>query len=147
MSTHLPPFEFVQNADGLRQIIVEDQTCASVQECLSVDPSIADDLASLSEVANFFARGYNYRVIHDVDAYRANYAERLASEDPNQEFQEGRIRLRDFGVADTKEMQPPRREGESLIFYVEEGVLGIPYRVTAGGDGEISYEPLPMSPG
>ena len=37
-----------------------------------------------------------------------------------------------------------------MIFYAEDDYLGIPYRVTAPSpahpQGEIRYEPLPMSP-
>ena len=99
---------------------------------------------------NHLKYGSEYRLILDPDAFRAHYEKRFQAEDPNAPFQEGVPRLRDFGHCDTSEIAPPRVEAGSVIFYVEDDFLGIPYRVAAPGpdqpEGEITYDPLPMSP-
>lgn len=109
-----------------------------------------DQLLLYCRAVNHLKHGTEYRLIPDPDAYRSKYRRRLASEDPKAPWQDGVPRVSDFGVCETAEIALPRMEGESVIFYVEDDYLGIPYRVTAPApnhpEGEISYEPLPMTP-
>jgi hypothetical protein len=109
-----------------------------------------DQLPLYCRALNHLKFGTEYRLILDPDAYRARYQRRLESEDPKAPWQEGVVRVRDFGVCDTSEITAPRMEAGAVIFYVEDDFLGIPYRVDAPApdhpEGEINYEPLPMSP-
>ena len=138
--------------ENRRVVLVGDQPAATLQEVLASAPELKAPagLGKYCDVVNYLARGRKYRLIHDPDAYRARYDRRFISEDPNAPFQEGVPRLRDFGLCQTAEIQAPRIEGGSVLFYVEDDFLGIPYRVAAPGpdqpEGEITYTPLPMSP-
>ena len=141
-----------RDADGKPVITVGGTKVATLAELVAAVPDLTrpERLDELCDDINHLQHGSDYRVIHDADAYRAWYEQRLQSEAPDQPFQSGVVRLRDFGHCETAEIQAPHQEGASLIFYVEDDYLGIPYRVTAPlpeqPDAEITYEPLPMSP-
>ena len=140
------------NAEGRPVIAVGGAEVAALAALVEADPSLKqpDKLGAWADAVNHLQYGSEYHVIHDPEAYRARYAQRLASENPDEPWREGVVRVSDFGVCDTAEIQPPRREGASLLFYAEDDYLGIPYHVTAPlpeqPSGEVHYEPLPMTP-
>lgn len=142
---------FTQNA-GRRVVQSGDLAAATVEELITAVPALArpEHLAAYCDAVNHLARGRDYRPIHDADAYRHRYEQRYGAEDPKAPFQEGVPRLRDFGHAQTAEIQSPRVSGGTVTFYAEDGFLGIPYRVTAPAPGHpggpVRYEPLPTQP-
>ena len=139
-------------ADGRPVVEVGAAKAATPAELVAAAPALKqpDQLAAYCGALNHLKYGSEYHLILDPDAYRAKYRRRLESEDPNEPFHDGAPKLRDFGVCDTSEIRTPRVEGGSVIFYVEDDFLGIPYRVTAPDpekpEGDVSYEPLPMTP-
>jgi hypothetical protein len=151
MSGQASKIAFSEREDR-RVVLVGGRPAATLAEALASAPELKapGGLGKYCDVVNYLARGRKYRVIHDPDAYRARYDRRFLSEDPDAPFQEGVPRLRDFGLCQTAEIQAPRAEGGSVIFYVEDDFLGIPYRVAAPApdrpEGDITYDPVPMSP-
>ena len=143
---------FSQKGGALRVVSVGVAQAESLAELVAVVPDLrkSEHLGQYCDAVNFLARGNQYRLIHHPDEYRAWYEQQFQAEDPHAPFQEGVSRLRDFGRCEMEEIQPPRVEGGLVIFYAEDDFLGIPYRVTAPApdqpEGEITYEPLPMSP-
>jgi hypothetical protein len=143
---------FTENDKNQRMLSVGEQQAATAAELVALVPDLArpESLPQYCAAVNYLAQGFRYRLIDDPDAYRTRYQRRLQAEDPLAPFQQGVLRLSDFGVCDTSAIQRPSRHNGAVIFYVEDDVLGIPYRVTAPGpehpEGEAEYEPLPMSP-
>lgn len=137
---------------GRRVVKSGDRTAATVPELVAAVPALAqpEHLAAYCDAVNYLARGRDYRPIHDPEAYRRRYEQRYGAEDPQAPFQEGVPRLRDFGHAQTAEVQAPRVSGATVTFYAEDGFLGIPYRVTAPAPGHaggpVQYEPVPADP-
>jgi hypothetical protein len=110
----------------------------------------AENLGLYCGAVNFLARGRDYRLILDPKSFKDRYESRYKAEDPKVPFQEGVARLRDFGHSNLEEVMAPQLRGKSVVFYVEDDYLGIPYRVTAPGpsnpEGDVTYEPVPVSP-
>jgi hypothetical protein len=122
---------------------------ADMSGLLNLVPGLAspDHAADLARAVNHFAHASEYRIIDDPAAFAAAYQAQIAREDPNVEWQEGVIRLIDYGVPDFAEIQPPVFEGGKLVFYAVDVFLGLPYRVktpelTAAPD----YEPMELTP-
>ena len=128
-----------------------DATITSYAELVRAIPELKnrDQLLDLCRALNHLWRGNAYRLIADPEAYRRRYDERIAAEDPDAAWQEGVVRLRDFGICDVSQIAPPGVVGDQLIFYVEDDYLGIPYRVTASAPDQPtddpSYEPVPVA--
>jgi hypothetical protein len=149
-----PEVEVILSADdeGRPLVRVGTARAGTLPALVGAAPELArpENLAAYCAAVNHLTYGSQYRLIRDPDAYRAKYQRRLHYEDPRQPWQEGVVRVCDFGVADTSQIQAPRLEGASVVFYVEDDYLGIPYCVTGPApdhpDGEVVYDPLPMSP-
>jgi len=103
--------------------------------------------ADLAMAVNHLAHGGEYRVITDPKAFEDAYRARLAREDPNAEWHEGVVRLRDYGVPDFATVQAPSFAGGRLTFFAVDMYLGVPYRVElADLSAQPSYAPLPLTP-
>jgi len=132
-------------------IVLPGSQVGTLSDLIAAEPGFMEpnNIGRYCEIVNHLSHGRDYRVIQDPDAYRVKYKSRLAAEDPSAPMQNGVARLSDFGVCDTSEIGPPRRENGSVIFYVEDDFLGIPYRVTAPApdhpEGAVAYDLLPFS--
>jgi hypothetical protein len=139
------------NDSELPVVKVGSRDLATVSDLLAAGPSAEEmPLGAWCEAINHLEHGDEYAVIHDPAEFIARYEARLAAEDPSVPFQEGVTRLCDFGRAETSLIQPPQRQGETVLFFAEDLLLGIPYQVTApapGGAGEkVIYAPVPTVP-
>ena len=127
-----------------------DALVTTCQELLEAAPELKldDRLPELCRALTHLWRGNKYRLIDKPDEYRDRYRQRLEAEDPHAAWQEGVVRLRDYGICDLSSIQLPRVDGNQLIFFVVDDYLGIPYRVTAASPDhpadEVTYEPLPV---
>lgn len=103
--------------------------------------------ADLAEALMVLEDG-SYRLILDQKRFEDDYRKRLASEDPDQPWQQNVFRLRDFGTPDFDMIASPAREGDALTFHVADTVTGLPYLVTVtlGTETDPNYEPLPLTP-
>ncbi len=145
--------QFNFSADNDKPVLeIEGTRFATLPALMLAVPELKqpEHLSRYCAALNHLAYGLEYRVITDSDAYRARYEAKYQAEDPEAPFEEGITRLHDFGYCDTSEIQAPRLDGGSVVFYVEDDFLSIPYRVTGPGPGEaegdVQYEPLPMQP-
>ena len=103
--------------------------------------------ADLALAANHFAHGSEYRVVTDPQAFEEAYRARLAREDASAAWQEGIVRLSDFGVPDFGTIHAPRLQGARLVFFAADTFLGVPYRVEAPTLLQApEYAPLPLTP-
>ena len=143
--------DFTQNDGDQRVVSVSGVQAKTPVDLIAAAPDLKnpENLGLYCDALNYLARGNQYRPIHEPEAFRAHYEKRFQAEDPNAPFQEGKPRLRDFGHCQLEEIQAPSVTGSSVVFYVEDSYLGIPYRVTAPApehpEGETTYEPVPMS--
>lgn len=136
--------------EGKPVVLVGDlgDQAGSMEELLRL-PGMATPAraAELALAANHFAHGSEYRVITDPKAFEEAYRARLAREDANAAWQEGVVRLRDFGVPDFGAIHAPRLEGARLVFFAADTYLGVPYRVEAPSLLQApEYAPLPLTP-
>lgn len=150
MAEDLPRIEFGLDDQGRPVVLLGEQGEAADMAGLLgraaalASPGRATDLA---HAANHLAHGAEYRVIDDPAAFAAAYRARLDREDPNQEWREGVIRLRDFGVPDFAAIKPPQTAAGRLVFYAEDRFTGLPYRAEAADlTATPSYSPMPLTP-
>ena len=154
MSDPLPFLMFSRDESGKPAVVINGsfQTVGGAVELLAAVPTLAtpEGLDRYCDAINHLAKGGDYQVIHDPAAYVEKYQTRLRTEDPDAPFEEGVPRVTDFGISDTSEITPPKVVGSEVIFYAEQGFLGLPYRVTGPAPtepgGDLRYEPLPALP-
>lgn len=132
-------------------VIVDGEEIADIAALLARLPELLapEGLCVLARMLSHLARGDAYQVIADVAGFEASYRARLASE-ADGPWQEGVLRLRDFGVPDFSAMRPPRMEGDTLVFHASRRGSCLPYRVEAPldaeGPGSLRYVPLALTP-
>ncbi len=144
---------FTNNAEDQPEAVADGVTIGSLAGLLKAAPELteAGGLGRYCEALNHFTHGEQFRMIYDPAAFREKYERRLQAEKTDEPFQDGAVRIGDFGVCDTSGIASPTANGETVIFFVEDDYLGIPYRVTGPAPGkagrEAQYEPLPTMPG
>ena len=121
----------------------------TMAELMKMVPQLAtpSGAVALAQAANHFAHGTEYRVIVDPKAFEAAYRARIGREDPQAEWQEGVVRLRDYGLPDFGKITAPRLAGGRLVFFAEDTFLGVPYQVELTDlTGAPDYHPMPLTP-
>lgn len=109
----------------------EDAEATDVAGLLSLAPGLLQpEAAARTAVAvNHIAQGSAFAVIEDPAGFAADYRRKLAAEDPSAPWQEGVVRLGDYGVPEFDEIKPPELDGSKLTFFAVDTFLGLPYRV------------------
>ncbi len=134
MTDAIPQIEFGLG-DNLERIVILDESDSvdSIPALVSAVPGLMspDCALQLAEAINHLAVGDGFDLISDPAAYQADYEARLAAEDPNQPWQEGVIRLSDFGRPDYSEIKAPFWNGTAVVFFAKDDFTGLPYRVEA----------------
>ena len=148
MTADLPEFVLSNLDDGATGVVVaEDNEYTAIAALVAAYPALPDHPGQMAQAVNRFARNNGFDVIIDPAAYETAARARIAAEDPDAPFVQGVYRLRDFGIPDFPAIHAPALQGGALIFFAEQALTGLPYRVTVGRDGENPvYEPLPMNP-
>lgn len=134
--------------DGGKLVLPSDAGQAhDMAELLKMAPDLARHPLPLAQAVNHFAHGGQYRVIDDPSHFEAEYKAKLATEDPTKPWQEGVIRLRDFGVPDFASIKRPTEVGGQLVFYAVDSTLGVPYKVECASlTAKPDYEPVALTP-
>lgn len=137
------------NDDGIA--VVGNEAFVDIASLLARLPSLREpgNTVLLAQAVNNFARTRDYTVIEDPAAFQAAYQAKMATEDPNAPWREGIYNLRDYGAPDFATLHPPSVSGDEIIFFAQNALIGLPYRVTAtlggAGAGPV-YTPLPLTP-
>ncbi len=116
---------------------------------LRLAPGLASEAHAreLALAANHFAHESEYRVIENPGQFANDYRARIEREDPGAEWQENLIRLRDYGVPDFNQIEPPKFDGGKLTFYAVDAFLGVPYKVEAANlQAAPVYTSMPLTP-
>lgn len=90
-----------------------------------------------------------YALITDPAAYADQVRARMENEAPDQPWQEGPPRIRDFGLPDFDAIDVPQRDGDTVTAHVRDNYTGLPYLMTLifGGTAEkATFKPLPLTP-
>ena len=119
--------------DGQRPfVIAAGQRYSAMAELSTAHPALraAEQLPLYCSICLHFARGFSFTPIDDPDEFRRRYAAlvrhgKAASGD--------RPSTADFGPFDTAEIGHPKLAKDKLVFYVEDKLYGVPYRVEAVG--------------
>lgn len=148
MTAALPEFVLSTADDGSSGIVVaEDNEYTSMAALLAAYPALPEHPDQMAQAVNRFARNSGFEVILDPVAYETAARARIAAEDPAAPFVQGVYRLRDFGMPDFPAIHAPALQGGALVFFAEQALTGLPYRVAVGRDGENPvYEPQPLNP-
>ena len=119
------------------------QTHPTLESVIRTVPSLSEEseLPQLAKAANFLFKGNEYSLIEDPDKYKKNYTKDIESE--QELFELPLNALSRKGIFDVSEIQSPRIEEDSFIFYVSKR---IPYRVTISvpfdEQSQVKYELL-----
>jgi hypothetical protein len=143
------PATFGVGDGGESVAYVGDSRAVSLAELLGLAPHLVTsaNATELARAANHFASGADFVVITDPGAFAEAYRRRLATEDPNADWQENVIRLCDFGVPDFEQIKPPALEDGRLTYFVSDTFLGVPYKAMLEGfDQKPDYVPLSLTP-
>ncbi|MEM1429635.1 MAG: hypothetical protein AAGG09_09270 [Pseudomonadota bacterium] len=129
---------------------IGDDLYTSIAELVAAVPALTepDAAADLAQMVTHFARGRAYRVITDPQAFEAAYRSRIASEDADEPWQQGVLRLVDFGMPDFAEVSRARLEGTSLSWTAEDAFTGLAYRGHASLDdlSAVQFTALALTP-
>lgn len=132
MADELPNIDLALGTGSEYVVVVgDDQKASDLKQLLSLAPGLMDPEAALvlAQAVNHIAQGHDFSVIDDPEAFASAYQVQLAKEDPTAPWQEGVVRLTDFGAPDYAAISAPTLTGETLIFFARDGFTGLPYRV------------------
>lgn len=134
--------------DGGRPfVLAAGQRHGSIAELAAVHPALgtAEQLPLSCEICLHFTSRFGFTLIDDPDEFRRRYAalvrhSRAASSD--------RPSTADFGPFDVTEIGHPQLVKDTLVFYVEDKLYGVPYRVEAPwplhAQGVVKFLLLPL---
>lgn len=132
--------------DGSQQpfATVDEKPFPSVAPLVGACASLQTNADAYARVVNHFAAGSLFALIEDIPAYQKAQAVRIAAEDADVTFTPTYARW------DLSELQRPRFEGDSIIFYVINRHTQQPQRCVAPRDPDsakpIRYQTLAESP-
>ena len=111
-------------------VIAGEQRYNSMAELTTAHPELcaAEQLPLYCRICLHFVRGFGFTMIDDPEEFRSRYAAlvrhgKAASGD--------RPTTADFGPFDTSEISHPQLAKDKLVFYVEDNLYAVPYRVEA----------------
>ncbi len=150
MTAVLPPITFVLTKQGSPALMVAEAEAATLAEVLQRAPGITDPhwTRLYARVVNHLAYGYDYEMIMDPAAFEAEFRAAWEAE-PETVADDAPVtppRLRDLGMPEFSQIQPPAVVDGELVFYVRSNHYGIPYRVGRRPGAEPTYTPVPMQP-
>lgn len=135
MTDGLPNIDLALGAGSEYVVVIDDaQKASDLKQLLSLAPGLMDPEAALilAQAVNHIAQGHGFSVIDNPDQFAADYQAQLSKEDPKAPWQEGVVRLTDFGVPNFDEITVPTLIGDTLVFFARDEFTGLPYKVTVG---------------
>lgn len=148
MSDYVDVMEFGLKPTGEIVVMIgEKGEASSLQDLLALAPDASP--LNWAKVLNELEYSGAFTVIADPEGYQRDYIGQIEAEDPGQPWQEGVIRLRDFGMPDFSQISTPSISGGHLVYFVSDDTTGLPYRAEADlapGSAAPVYAPLDLSP-
>jgi len=146
MADLLPPVELAFSVTGTPIVIIAQTEVSSPTQLSQAAPALSDPkwAFAYAQMVNHIVQGDDFELIIKPEEFQQRYMERYNAEDPNEEVGPGTIRLHNFGIPDFAEIHQPMKNGDELIFFVENMFMGIPYRVTMTEGSAPNYYPVAM---
>jgi hypothetical protein len=150
MPDEIPPLSLGLGDQNENLVLLEDTgQAADMAALLRLAPGLASAARALdlARAVNHFAQGTDFRLIENPAEFASAYRAQIEREDPAAEWQEGVVRLRDYGVPDFNQIESPKLAGGKLTFYAADAFLGVPYKVEAANlESAPNYTPMPLTP-
>ncbi|MEO9573619.1 MAG: hypothetical protein ABJ263_12940 [Tateyamaria sp.] len=147
MSDYTDLMEFSVTAQGEWVVIVGTQEARTIADIISLAPNASP--MNWADILNELASGGDYEVIEDPAAFRTAYEATMAEEDPEKGWSQDAMRLRDFGIPNFDEINVPRINGGTLVYFARDIYTGLPYRaeiLLSNAAAEPAYAPLDLMP-
>lgn len=139
---------FVHIEDGTSFATCGEARFTSMTELLDAYPALTDpgNEAALARLVIHFAKGRAFRVVSEPEAFEAAYRAVLAEEDPTKPWRQDHPRRVDFGVPDFTSIAAPSRQGDRLVFTLEDSFTGLPYAAWTelSALDRVKVTPLPL---
>lgn len=98
-----------------------------------------------ARLINFLSEGYRFELITKPNEFEAKYRETYEAEDPNEEITPGTQRLHNYGIPDFSEIESPKKDGDTLIFFAVNTFTGFPYKAVYTEEGKAEYTPVTVA--
>lgn len=148
MADGLPPISLEVANSGSPYVIVGEAQASDYDALMALAPALLepDWIRVRAQLINHISNGYEYAVILDPEEFKEKYLAEFEAEDADTPAAPGQRRLRAFGKPDFDQIEPPKMDGDSLVFFAVDSYLGIPYRAVSDGAGtELTYTPMVMN--
>lgn len=111
-------------------VIAGGQRYNSMAELTTANPELgaSEQLPLYCRIYLHFVRGFGFILIDNPEEFRSRYAARVRH---GKAALGDRPTTADFGPFNTSEIGHPKLTEDKLVFYVEDKLYGIPYRVEA----------------
>jgi hypothetical protein len=150
MPDEIPPLTLGLGENNERLVLLgRTGRAEDMAALLRLAPGLATEARALdlARAVNYFAHENEFEVIANPTEFANAYRARIDREDPAAEWREDAVRLRDYGVPDFTQIEPPKFAGGKLTFYAVDTFLGVPYKAeTDNLEAAPSYTVLPLTP-
>jgi hypothetical protein len=140
----------VSDEDGAPVAVADDVSYPAITDLVAALPGLTEPEAAseLAQAVTHFARGRDYSVVTDSGAFEEAYRAQIAREDPNARWQQGVVRLIDFGMPNFGDIAAPVRDGAALIWTAADRYTGLPYaaRVEMSDLSALTIKPMSLTP-
>ena len=141
---------FVRIEDGTLFATCGEARFTSITALLDTYPALAEpgNEVALARLVTHFSKGRAFRVVNEPEAFETAYRAALEKEDPTLPWRQDRPRRIDFGVPDFTFIAAPTRQGDRLVFTLEDSFTGLPYAAWTklSALDAIDVTPLSLSP-
>lgn len=141
---------FVHIEDGTFFATSGEARFTSMTDLLNAYPALTDpgNEATLARLVTHFAKGRAFHVVCEPKAFEEAYRAALAAEDPTIPWRQDSPRRVDFGVPNFTSIAAPTRQGDRLVFTLEDSFTGLPYAAWTelSALDDIDVTPLSLSP-
>ncbi|MEP3328913.1 hypothetical protein [Sedimentitalea sp.] len=141
---------FVHIEDGTSFASCGEDRFTSMTELLEAYPALTDpgNEAALARLVTHFSKGRAFRVVSEPEVFEAAYRAALAEEDSTKPWRQDHPRRVDFGVPDFASIAAPSRQGDRLVFTLEDSFTGLPYAASTklSALDQLDMTPLSLSP-
>lgn len=132
-------------------IFIEGKSYSTLFPILQVMPELykKNYFDQLAQIANFLAKGLEFKYIEDIETFKKNYSRTIQSEKLTPDEWHDQSQLKYYGLYDLSSLHAPSMINSELVFFVKHDYLSIPYQVTLhlpikNEELQMAYELLPQ---